>query len=85
MAEWKLTWSTHEWTANDLTVADLMVVGELLEVDSWQAIQPTASPRTCTAVLSVLIAKTVGVPIEEAQASVLAMPMPEFVGALDII
>lgn len=85
MADWKLSWSTHEWVAADLTVADLLVVGELLETDSWQALEPTASPRACVAVLSQLIAKSVGVSIEEAQVTVLSMSLPEFVETLQIV
>lgn len=85
MAEWRLKWQDHEWSADDLTIADMLVVGELLEVDSWAALEPTASPRACVAVLSQLIAKTVGVTIEEAQVTVLTMPLPEFVDTLQIV
>ena len=85
MAEWRLKWNDHEWSAADLTIADLLVVGELLEVDSWAALEPTASPRACVAVLSQLIAKTVGVTIEEAQVTVLSMSLPEFVDTLQFV
>lgn len=85
MAEWQLSWRDHVWTAADLTISDLIVVGELLQVDSWAALEPTASPRACVGVLAVLIAKATGVPIEEAQAAVLGMSLPEFVGCLDIV
>lgn len=85
MAEWRLKWRDNEWSAADLTVADMVVVGELLEVDSWAALEPTASPRACVAVLAVLIARTVDVSIEEAQAVVLSMSLPEFVDTLQIV
>ena len=85
MADWRLKWRDQEWTAADLTIADLLVVGELLEVDSWAALEPTASPRACVAVLSQLIAKHTGVTIEEAQVAVLAMSLPEFVDTLQIV
>lgn len=85
MAEWRLKWRDQEWSADDLTVADLIVVSELLQVDSWAALEPTSSPRACVAVLSQLIAKTSGVTIEEAQVAVLSMSLPEFVDTLQIV
>jgi len=79
---WKLTYEGHSWSEDEVTVADAVIVSELLERDDWQVMQPSASPRACVAWLSTLLARTAGVSIEEAQAAVLALPFATLVDAL---
>lgn len=84
MADWHLKWGEHEWSSDDATVADLIVVTELLEVDAWRVAEPTASPRACVAWLSAFLARASGASIEECQAAVLAAPLSTLVDALTI-
>jgi hypothetical protein len=80
---WRLSWDEdRSWSETDVTVAQALVVGELLERDDWQSMDPAGSPRACIAWLSVLLASAAGVSIEEAQAAVLARPLAFLVAAL---
>lgn len=79
---WKLTYEGHSWSEDAVTVADAVIVSELLERDDWRVMQPTASPRACVAWLATLLARTAGVSIEEAQAAVLSLPFAALVDAL---
>lgn len=79
---WRLTWENHSWSEDEVTVADAVIVSELLERDDWRVMEPTASPRACVAWLSVLLARTGGVSLEEAQAAVMARPFRFLVESL---
>lgn len=81
---WRLRYDGHEWGEGDVTVAQALVVSELLERDRWADVQPTASPRACVAWLATLLAVASGVSIEEAQAALLVQPLSVLVDALVI-
>lgn len=83
--EWVLRYrGLGPWRAADVTAADALVATELLGEDTWVVLDPTSGPRACVALLSQLIARDGGVPIEHAQAAVVTMPAPEFVGCLSV-
>lgn len=79
-----MTYEGRSWGEADVTVAQALVVSELLERDRWQDVQPTASPRACVAWLATLLAVEAGVSVEEAQAAVLALPLSTLVGCLSV-
>lgn len=79
-----MTWGDKSWSEDDLTVAHVMVVGELLGLDEWTRVQPTQSPRACVAVLATLLAGESGASIEECQAALLAQPFSALVNALSV-
>jgi hypothetical protein len=81
---WRLTFGEQSWSEDDVTVADAVIVSELLEADTWRLMEPNASPRACVAWLSVLLARAGGVSIEEAQLAVMALPFRQLVDALTI-
>ena len=81
---WKLTWGDKSWSEDDLTVAHVMIVGELLGLDEWSRVEPANSPRTCVAVLATLLAAESGASIEECQAALMAQPFSVLVGALTV-
>jgi hypothetical protein len=84
--EWVLRFRTlGPWRAADVSASDALMIGALLERDSWADLEPTAGPRVCMAFLVQLVARSAGVDLAEAQVAVESLPLPELVGCLSIV
>ena len=81
---WVLRWNGAEWRESDVSAADLVLVAEQLGSDAWAGASPMAGWRSCMAFLTVLLARTAEVPVEQAMAVVWAFSLPELVACLGV-
>jgi hypothetical protein len=81
MEPWVIRWDGHEWTDDQVVVAHVVSVCELVG-DNWSAVSPWSGPRALAAWISVLWAAASGKPVTDAMTTVFSLPLTRLTSAL---
>lgn len=81
---WNIKVGTIEYTEDEVTIGDLVAVGDIVGTDEWAQIDPSSSPKIMAAWVAVALARKTMMPIEQTVAFVRSRSVTEIMAAFNV-
>lgn len=81
MKPWAIRYGDHLWTADDITAGEALDIA-LVAGGGWSALDPYGHPGALFAIVAVLCASRLGLPLEDSLTQVRAMKASDLMGCL---